>query len=225
MDCVYICRSGNNEELRYSLRSIENNLHYDNVWVVGDAPSWYRGNILRTKQSGAKYTMARVNLFALADSKEISEQFILMNDDFFIMKRFELLPTWHGGLLEERIKDRMRRYPGSYNEMLRETYMKLQKMGIQGILDYELHVPMIMTKTGLRAALVSGGLWRSMYGNMNDIGGDRHNDVKLYRDGSPLKNQSLSIAESPFLSTTDETFEQLRLDVLEDVFDVPSSYE
>ena len=225
MDCVYICRSGDNEELRYSLRSIEKNLSYNNVWIVGDAPSWYRGNILRTQQHGAKYTIARVNLYAIANSDEISEDFILMNDDFFVMQRFEQLPAWHGGSLEKRIKHRMRRYPGAYNDMLRETYSKLHRMGVEDILDYELHVPMVMTKTGLKQALEAGGLWRSMYGNTHSIGGEEHQDVKIYTNDSPLKNNNLSIEDSPFLSTTDDTFTDLLNTKLRDTFMYPSQYE
>lgn len=225
MDCVYICRSGENEELRYSLRSIEKNLEYENLWIVGDAPDWYYGNLKTTIKNAGKYTIARTNLYKIAESDDIAEEFILMNDDFFVMQHFSTPPTWHNGLLEDSIKERARKAPGSYTEMLRETYSKLRRMSIETILDYELHVPMKMTKTGLRQALMLGGLWRSMYGNMNNVGGEEHKDVKLYKRESSLRNHDLDIYTSPFLSTTDEAFPDLLDQRLRDAFPDPSQYE
>ena len=62
MDLVYICGPGDNEELRYSIRSAVKNLKFDNLWVVGGKPKWYVGNYLEVIQNKSKYTNARNNL-------------------------------------------------------------------------------------------------------------------------------------------------------------------
>ena len=86
MDLVYICRSGDNEELRYSIRSMVANVPHDNLWVVGGKPSWYIGKHIPVKQSDDKYDNARNNLKAIVESSEISDRFILVNDDFYVTK-------------------------------------------------------------------------------------------------------------------------------------------
>ena len=53
MDIVYNCRPGKqNEELRYSIRSVMENLPHDNLWVVGGKPEWYTGNYGRGVPKG-----------------------------------------------------------------------------------------------------------------------------------------------------------------------------
>jgi hypothetical protein len=84
MDFVYICKPGDNEELRYSIRSVLYSFPDANIWLVGGKPSWYSGNYIYVDQKHHKYANAINNLHAICDSNEISEEFVLMNDDFFI---------------------------------------------------------------------------------------------------------------------------------------------
>ena len=81
MDFVYICRSGDNEELRYSIRSVIRSFPKANIWVVGGKPVWYKGNYIIVEQNQDKYTNALNNIIAICNSKEISVSFIFMNDD------------------------------------------------------------------------------------------------------------------------------------------------
>lgn len=226
MDLVYICRAGENEELRYSIRSAEKNLKFDNLWIVGSAPGWYTGNLIQTDPNGVKYAVARRNLKALATSDKISNDFILMNDDFFVMKPLEEVVVWHGGRLDEKLKFRMSVSPNSaYSHMLYETYNVLKRSKMPDALDYELHTPLPMTREGLRDVLGYGGLWRSLYSNFNGIGGEEHKDVKIYSTETRIANKELSIDDSIYLSTDDGSFPQLRDTVLNDMFPEPSSFE
>ena len=92
MDIVYVLKPDfQNEELRYSLRSLENFPH-DKVWFVGGQPNELtpdgRLNIRQwgdTKWERVKNMLARV---CVAD--DISEDFWLFNDDFFILKPWTL---------------------------------------------------------------------------------------------------------------------------------------
>ena len=66
MDYVYTCRQGNNEELRYSLRSIEHNMPAGRVWVVGYRPDWYIGDFVQVKDIGSKFENIR-NCIIISD--------------------------------------------------------------------------------------------------------------------------------------------------------------
>lgn len=226
MDLVYICRAGENEELRYSIRSAEKNLKFNNLWVVGAAPSWYTGNLIEVPQIGVKYAIARKNLKTLASSDKIDNDFVLMNDDFFVMKPMDQVEVWHGGRLDEKLKFRMSKAPNSaYSNLLYETYNILKRNKMADALDYELHTPLPMTRKGLGDVLGYGGLWRSLYSNFNQVGGTEHKDVKIYSSSTPIANMNLDVESSPYLSTDDGSFSKLRDTLLGDMFSEPSSFE
>lgn len=224
MDYVYICRSGDNEELRYSLRSISKNAPEGRVWLVGGKPDWYSGNFVSVRATSHKYNNARNNLHAIVGSSEISDNFVLMNDDFFVVRKVDEIKTYHGGLLSDKIK-RYKSEPGTtvYTGMLTTTYRTLRRRGVDAPLDYELHVPMPMTKEGLFMALQANCLWRSAYGNLANVGGEQTVDVKYY--GSASKRTSYPLdGDMPYLSSEDYSFSEM-LPMLENIFQNPSEYE
>lgn len=225
---VYICRSGHNEELRYSIRSVLKIFPEAQIWVVGGKPDWYIGNYVEVEQDQDKYTNALNNLRAICKSTEISEFFILMNDDFFILKSFNLEESFHGGYLINKIN----KYVGTtrsskYIAKLDTTYKSLAKEGIQDILDYELHVPMAMEKNKLNEIITKYPtlLWRSMYGNVYNLKGTEIKDVKFY--SNPLHNSKASqiTEDSIFISTQDESFKSIHKEVFNNMLNKPSNFE
>jgi hypothetical protein len=228
MDLVYICRSGENEELRYSIRSAVKNLPHDKIWVVGGKPHWYTGNYIQVDQTRNKYGNARRNLKALAESDEISESFVLMNDDFYILNKIDSVPYMHAKTLDEKIRIREDLFSGnSYNKLLRETIRVVSKKVDGPILDYELHVPMVMEKKKLLQVLNFMGLWRSTYGNLFDVGGIEITDVKVYVESSVFYPNSYRMdnLKYDYLSSSDDSFELMKSTILEKLFDTKSSYE
>lgn len=229
MDFVYLCGPIRTDELRYSIRSVVKNFeNADNVWLVGEPPAWFNGQSIIVEQRRAdNYNNARKNLTAIADSDQISDQFILMNDDFFIVDKIDSIPVYHGGLLVDRVRQYQQIAPhSSYTQMLNETYYWLVHHGIKDPLDYELHVPMVMSKSKLRDTIIPGVLWRSLYGNLNEVGGTKINDVKYY--SSPefnSKTYDYMSGATPFVSTDDQSFSQVKVDLLDPMFDSPSKYE
>jgi hypothetical protein len=226
-DFVYICRSGDNEELRYSIRSVAKIFPNARIWVVGGKPSWYSGNYIEVVQSKSKYANAHNNLVAICKSKNISESFILMNDDFFILKNFELDEVFNGGLLLDKI-DRYSSVPESkYTRKLIDTYQQLLAIGIDNVLDYELHVPMAMEKEKLSFVIKKypNLLWRSVYGNLYSLGGNQIMDVKIYNNKAYSNRSAKLNDESIFVSTQDESFEFIYKEILKNMFDKPSSFE
>ena len=227
MNFVYICRPGENEELRYSIRSVISSFPDAKIWVVGGKPSWYKGDYIQVRQNTTKYNNARSNLEAICDSEDIAENFILMNDDFFIVKPISDIAYLNGGLLSEKIEYYNELTPNtSYVRSLQETHRRLLKRGIVNPLDYELHVPMPMHKVGLKASMAGGSLWRSVYGNMFGVGGETIKDVKVYNSGPLMeKSYDYSKLEQPYLSTDDLSFKKVLEDTLLSMFPEPSKCE
>jgi hypothetical protein len=228
MDLVYICRNGQNEELRYSIRSAVKNLPHDKIWVVGGKPDWYTGNYIQVNQTKNKYANARDNLRALTESEEISESFVLMNDDFYIVNKISSIPYMHAKSLDEKIKTREDLFSGnSYNRLLRATIKSVSKRVDTPAIDYELHVPMVMEKKKLQHVLKFPGLWRSIYGNIFNVGGIEIRDVKVYEKSSIFYPNSYRISNltSDYLSSSDDSFEIVKDKVLEKLFPKKSIYE
>ena len=228
MDLVYICRDGENEELRYSIRSAVKNLPHDKIWVVGGKPDWYTGNYIEVDQSRAKYTNARNSLKAICDSEEVSESFILMNDDFYIINKVESVPYMYAGTLDDKIKQREDIFNGNtYTTLLRNTLGYLSRKKIKVALDYELHVPMVMEKRKLNKVLRPSGLWRSVYGNVFNVGGVKIRDVKVYdkKDKFYINSYDINNLELDYLSSNDDSFETIKSLILKERFPFKTTYE
>jgi hypothetical protein len=215
MDFVYICRNGDNQELKYSIRSVFANTKVNSLWVVGGKPDWYVGNYIEVSQNLNKYTNAANNLKAIIHNEEIPDSFILMNDDFYITRPIDSIPVYHGGLLSEKIERyRKVRMMSRYTEILSDTDKLLKENGVPHPLDYSLHVPMKMHKQNLDFSIRMGGAIRSVYGNMNRLGGIRLpvEDVKVYEKSEMYPNSfdyMNNKYDLPFLSSTDKTFHQV----------------
>jgi hypothetical protein len=229
MDFVYICKDGNNEELRYSIRSVVQSFPDSNIWVVGGKPVWYSGNYINIKQVLTKYRNAIQNLNAICNSNEISEEFILMNDDFYIVKNINTIKTYHGGLLLDKINLYQKINSNSnYTRKLAATYKKIKSLDIENPLDYELHVPMVMEKKKLKQILQNNDqfLWRSIYGNVFGVGGEQMEDVKVYTKGPlVLKSYNLKKDEHIYLSSADTSFDMILSNILKKQFTEKTKYE
>ena len=227
MDVVYICRYGKNEELRYSIRSVVANLLHDEIWVVGGKPNWYSGNYIPVPRQTNKYAHGRANLKAICESPDISERFVLMNDDFFIMRKMSQIPPLHGGPLTEKIALYEQFAPkGKFLANLFESLSVLANRGCHTAWDYAIHVPMVMEKKKLAKILQYPGSVRTNYGNIYKVGGKRIEDVKVHtrKPNGPEPFDYLK-KESDFLSTADNTFNRLRAHVLRRRFPNRTSYE
>ncbi len=225
MDFVYMCRSGENEELRYSIRSVVKNAPVRNVWVIGSKPDWYSGNFMYVDPVGNSFDNVRANLKAVIGNKDISEDFVLMNDDFFIIKSIDSMKVYHGGLLI----DRYRRHqdlagPNYYANSLMKSDKILKQGGIEVPLNYELHVPMVINKTNLSYTIDNPASIRSYYGNMYQIGGEQINDVKIYSHPRLRSSSSSMENGTPFVSTEDDAFVRIE-SVIKEMFPTKSPYE
>ena len=227
MDYVYICREGENEELRYSIRSVVKNTNYSNVWVVGYKPDWYVGDFVDYPNTATKFTNI-INCTKIIPSiGAISEDFVLMNDDFFFLKYRNSMPVYHGGFLKDKIDKYSLLGARRYGNLLRKTYKDLVRQGIKEPLDYDIHVPMPMNKQLLAQSVDRAYFPRSGYGNLNNIGGQLITDVKAYSSKNILSSRSFDFSkeDAEFVSTEDGSFQEVCEAVLKDMFPDSSQYE
>jgi hypothetical protein len=222
-DIVYIVRPGDrNHELRYSVRSLVN-LPHGRVWIVGYKPTWLEGaEVIEVRSQGhVKHSNAKANLRAACEHPEVSEAFYYFNDDFFVMQSMETLPVFHRGTVTEVIAGYASR--SAYIQYMEQTRDLLIERGIAEPLSYELHAPMLVSKHGMIEALALCSdpqhQERTIFGNLQHIGGERVDDYKVYgRDGN--------WQEWPFISTEDSVFRAYPVGhYIREQFPDPSPYE
>lgn len=203
-DVVYpIRRRGDNEELRYSLRSLQN-LPHGKVWFVGDRPTWARNvEFISRAQYASKYLNATTNLIFAAEAEGVSDPFILMNDDFFVMRKMRSLPVLHRGPLAFVLQEHVANYRvGPYIRGMAQTGQLLRNLGIKNPMSYELHLPMAFHKEPLLEAWDVGQHIpvlhiRTLYGNLAEVGGKETADCKVYH------RDEVGWYDWPFISTND----------------------
>jgi hypothetical protein len=228
MNFVYLCRHGDNEELRYSIRSVVKNTENAKIWLVGGKPSWYTGNFIKSDQSKDKYENVINSLNTIVGCNEIPDNFILMNDDFYIIKPIDEIKTYHGGEFKKKVEIFAENAKSSYyTSLLKNTKKQLQDAGIENPLDYAIHVPIKLNKQKLSTVIKPKLSIRTMYGNLFNIGGTEIDDVKFHREATRkwAKNPSLSSIDFEYLSTSDESFAEVYETILKDMFSDPSPYE
>lgn len=221
MDVVYLCRSGHNEELRYSLRSLSN-LPHDKVWLFGGRPTWCTAELVETDQHGAKFNVTRNSIRQACLHPDVSGTFALFNDDFFAVRPTKPAQL-HRGPMREVLDWYLEHHAGGrYCRSMQATYDFLLDKGITEPLSYELHMPLIVNKADMLEALdlcqdVFAVQWRSVYGNLFSVGGQQEKDCKVYAP-------ELNLPSGPWLSSSDETFPYCE-PILRWIFPNPSEWE
>jgi hypothetical protein len=192
MDVVYLLGSGSpwdNNEIRYSLRSLVH-LPHDKVFVVGERPEWLQ-NIIHLDVrdnfaylNGGKFRNVIQKIRAACQDERVSESFVLMNDDFFFLTDTTEIKPYANGTLESMIEQYPDKKSQYYNALVR-TKQFLQKQGIEQPINYAVHYPIIYEKKKFLQMtddidwLEKGYSWRTIYGNLFDIGRLDREDPKV----------------------------------------------
>jgi hypothetical protein len=225
---IYLCKTGDNEELRYSLRSVEKFFPDSQVWVVGGKPSWYSGNFIKVDGSSDIFQNVKNSLAAIITEDLIPEDVVVMNDDFFFVKALDKIPYYISGTLKDRISfNRKNGVSSSYIRRLVQSY-KYCKSYKNPPLDFDIHVPMPVKKQLLLEVVKEPIMWRSNYGN-RFVKNDETTviaDVKVYSDSqNSFKSYDYLSLEYPFVSTNDESFKIVYENLFKDMFPERSKYE
>ena len=189
MDIVYILGNGskfNNEEIRYSLRSLEKFVNFDRVFIVGECPKFLK-NVIHIPFGDSKNP--RVNHLEKINEiiekvPDLSENFVLMYDDIFFIDKFDIdnLPNYYKG--------QMVNYSGidsNFKKSMSDTKDYLESKDAS-ILNYSVHKPVIYNKILWKSIDWSevykaphGLSPRCIYGNMTCKNPVKCSDCKYHR--------------------------------------------
>jgi hypothetical protein len=241
-DLCYVVRPGDeNEELRYSLRSVAANLPHRRVWIAGHRPPWVSDEVgwlpveqPEPKDELTKYRNARLNWQAVADCADIGPDIVMMNDDFFVTAPLSSVPVLNYGTIDDFMAF-FRRYSRTVS-----TYMIGEQRTIEWLqterriarpLSYALHVPLPVPRAALAETLAVLPLvapsgrplplhLRTALGNIAKLRGTKAPDPKVLR-----KDAHRTTVPTPFVSTSDRTWLMGTGTTLRRMFPVPSPYE
>lgn len=226
-DVVYILKDGpGTDELRYSLRSIEENMEHGKVWFYcgcpdGLVPDEY---VPHLQKGGTKWEKVRSSLIEVCKNDKISKQFWLFNDDFYVMAPMKSDKPLQRGLLQDHIKDVEARHnhrTTGYTRHLRICEQQLRDAGMT-TLDYAIHIPMLIDRAKMLEALQMFPrcpMFRSIYGNYAKLGGEFHQDVKTTDPNKEIPD------DADFFSTSNKSFSGYVREQMEARFPEPCRYE
>lgn len=231
-DVVYFLKpASENEELRYSLRSLEENWQFKNVWFYGGCPDKIKPDyhVPVAQIALTKWQRVRDMVYLACKNDNITEDFWLFNDDFFILKKkSEDMPPLYNRTLEQRIERIEKRHngPDEYTKRLRNL-VKTLKTANKGTLDYAVHKPILINRKKMLEVLdkfPDEPMLRALYGNYWKIGGISRHDMKIRVLN--YSNMKEVMRTWDFLSTSDESFKNGTVGrYIRDKFDIKSRFE
>lgn len=227
-DIVYILKEDiDSEELKYSIRSVVENFPYNRIIFYCGCPNDIKPDVMIpfNQEGYGKINKVLMTLKTVMENDDISENFWLFNDDFFVMKPYESgLPWTNGSLLDvtENIEKRTNGFGSRYTDILKWTAKHLhdQKKDIK---SYATHTPMLINRRKASIVLKSFSFpfsFRSVYGNFWKVPAKKHADVKIV-DLDICPDDSYE-----FLSTNEKSFAKGKVgEYIREKFPTPSKYE
>lgn len=202
-DVVYILkRNVKSAELRYSLRSVEKNFPHRRVLFFCGCPTGIKPDKLVSfvQKGDTPWERVRNSIKLVCLTRDVSDDFWLFNDDFFIMQPVTKPFVYRNN---RDLYDRAGRAQGSaWSQNLIKAADALKAKGY-GTDDYAMHLPMLINKEKALETIAEFRpypMFRSLYGNMHKLGGQRRGDCKIQ------KMDEMPTGKEKFLSTSDESF-------------------
>lgn len=195
-----------NLELRYSLRSLAN-IPHGKVFIYTSKPiEWLSSEAIQVPAdilSSNKFCRVNKKIEMACRNEQISENFVLMNDDFFILKPIKTLP-YYADAGRPSLTDRCEDANCLYKQQLAEAAACLRAAG-KPCTNYEMHIPLVVNKAKMLATIKlrpTNGARRSLYCNLNGCEPTLVSDCKIY--------DSLSLPDSTaaFCSSYRDSFYQ-----------------
>ena len=226
-DIIYILGEGlETEELKYSIRSVVQNFPYRKIWFIGGQPKGLQPDrAVKHNQGGDnKWGRIRSSMWQAVIQDDLTDDFFLFNDDFFVMKPFKgEFINFVDKTLDWRVEDLKQIHPwlNPYGRTVYKANEELKSLGIKHPMNFEVHMPMLMNKELVKKTIYqcSSPQMRSIYGNLSGMPYIQHDDVKVYDLESVPE-------DADFLSTNDDTFRNGKVgQFIKGVFSTPSKYE
>lgn len=216
LDIIYFVKDGlHNEELRYSLRSVDANMPHKRVWIFGGCPANIIPDVrVRVDQVGkTKWDRVRNMYKMVCENKEITDNFIMFHDDFFVMKPTNHITPLYRCTLDEHIKILEPQGPTAYSKLLRDCRNEIKG---DVPLSYEVHTPFIFNKElllNVLNAFPDCHAIRTVYGNLYYAGqSERSNDVKIFsvKPGFDYKNSRFLSTDDPMINVNNDVWRWLK---------------
>jgi hypothetical protein len=233
IDFVYILRTeqrfNRGEEIKFSLRSVEKYCNYGNIFIVGGMPNFLsQRNIKHIKADDPfqnKLLNAKNKILLACQNEKISDNFVLMNDDFFFLKETKEIKNYSIGTLG-RMKDTHKTKGGYYFKAINKTIERLIEKGIGEPTSFEAHYPTIINKKKFIEIMNQFPkeeplLFRSIYHNLIGTEGITTKDFKIYSASDFIKKK-----DKEFISTDDgPAKEEYFQEWIKELFPIKSKYE
>ena len=212
LDVVYFISAYPRLDALYSIRSVAENLEFNKLWIYGGKPGGIHPDHFEQRrwQVGAtKWARVRNMYLEVCKNDNITEDFILFHDDFFVLKFVDSLEPEYCATLKKLAETIESRYGGNktdYTDILRRTADVLQNGGYSAK-SYELHKPFVFNRKKLLKILddyPKEHCMRSIYANVYGVGGKSAQDVKISRNNDDYLE---IVKNSDFISTNNDTWE------------------
>lgn len=173
-DIVYVLKDDPeyNEELVYSLRSVDKNFPHNRVIFAGGCPAGVKPDLhipLEQSDTDAKWGNVSRMMREICKNDEITKRFFLFNDDFFVLKP---ITSWLANYFDNTLFERLEalwkaNLASEYAKRLR-TLDKSLRQAFYPTLNFAIHVPMLIDRAKMLEVskkFPETSMYRALYGN------------------------------------------------------------
>lgn len=149
MDIIVYIKGGENEELRYAIRTWCQNLAFRHLYVIGGPkPSWLEPDIyVENPTSKSKMLQCYDNVRKAMEDDRLSEDVLLLMDDVFVINYVGVWNiNYNRGTMMEQYERGIKRFgKNPYDEQIKFTNDILRKTK-PSPLSFEEHAPFVCNR-------------------------------------------------------------------------------
>lgn len=235
-DLVYVVGRGSiwwDTELRYSLRSVEKHLSgVRNVWIVGHLPDFLQNVNYISYQDKERCKEANIykKIIRACEQSDISEDFLFMNDDHFLLIDCEVSKFPFYWRTDLRSYSKTFTEGNRYKAAIDNAYRALHARGFS-LNSFDVHSPILYNKQKFLNVMPQYDwdqkityIIKSMYANSVGIVGEQAVDCKI---NSQMESEEIKaiIEKRKFFSMGNGAIGKKLKFVLDELYPNPSKYE
>lgn len=192
IDVVYILGKESrwyDTEIKYSVRSVEKHLkNYRHIFLIGQKPMFFNDEIIEIPYQdiyGNKSRNIMAKILRAASDKRISKEFMLFNDDYFLLKDVDATtyPFYYKNTLAQAIERNKGNY--EYTQHIQATIQALSQYQ-HDQKNFDSHFPILYNKAKVKQVIDKyywnipfGYIFKSLYCNTLGITGQLKEDCKI----------------------------------------------
>lgn len=237
-DLIWLSHQKDNEELRYSIRSVTENADgiYNKIWLAGTKPSWLTGaGIINVDPPHEKFASMRTKVTAIANDNRLTKNVVILQNDCFLMDKITSWDAYHMGNFTAYLNKQYPNHRQSTNtwvKAIKNTAKWLEEQGHGDVLFYCGHVPLLFNRDKLATILSQyppnlSCDYPALYPVAGAAGkGNIGMNAKIKLKTSEAFKEKWNNRNIPWLSTDDESFSDGFVGAfIQGAFRNPSKYE